>query len=130
MTDSTHILIIKSKSGLSGKLAPSLEESGFVLTVVHDHIEARMILDDSKPNIIIMDELLTNGPDSIRACCLLQSNYDIPVILLRKDSSGTTWMLIAEPRANLYFAVPSDHRELIDTVKAVLQRSKTGMAVL
>lgn len=124
MTDSISILIIGGKSDLREELASNLTEASFAVTAVPGYIEARYILDDINPGMIIMDEVLPYGFDGMMAYFRLHEDYGIPIILLRKGARGEPWIGVAETEADFYFTKPADHRELVTRVKAILQYSK------
>ena len=127
MTDSISILIIGGKSDLKEELTSNLRKTGFTVTVMLGYIEARWILDHLYPDMIIMDEVMPHGLRDTVACFRLHHDYGIPVILLCKDACGEPWIGVAENGADFYFTRPSDHQELVDRMKAILERSKKGL---
>ena len=121
MTDS--ILIIEGEPNLRGELASALTEVGFTVVDVRDYPEALLKLDEFKPNMVIVDEVLPGG-DGMEVCYQLHSTFGIPIVLLGEDSSDEMWERVMEAEADLYLIKPFSYRELAARVKAILRRYK------
>ena len=118
MTDS--ILIIEGEPNLRGELASALTEVGFTVVDVRDYPEALLKLDELKPNMVIVDEVLPGG-DGMEVCYQLHSTFGIPIVLLGEDSSDEMWERVMEAEADLYLIKPFSYRELAARVKAILR---------
>ena len=125
MADS--ILIIEGDPALRMGLTSALTGAGFVVANVPDYSESLLKLDEFKPDIVIMDEVLPDG-DGMEVCYQLQSTFGIPVVLLGEDSSDEVWERVMEAEADLYLIKPFSHRELVARVKAILRRYKKAAA--
>ena len=121
MTDS--ILIIEGEPNLRRELASALTEVGFTVVDVRDYPEALLKLDEFKPNMVIVDEVLPGG-DGMEVCYQLHSTFGIPIVLLGEDSSDEMWERVMEAEADLYLIKPFSYRELAARVKAILRRYK------
>jgi len=121
VTDS--ILVIESEPNLRGELASALTEVGFTVVDVRDYPEALLKLDEFKPNMVIVDEVLPGG-DGMEVCYQLHSTFGIPIVLLGEDSSDEMWERVMEAEADLYLIKPFSYRELAARVKAILRRYK------
>jgi len=121
VTDS--ILIIEGEPNLRRELASALNEVGFTVVDVRDYPEALLKLDELKPNMVIVDEVLPGG-DGMEVCYQLHSTFGIPVVLLGEDSSDEMWERVMEAEADLYLIKPFSYRELVARVKAILRRYK------
>jgi len=121
VTDS--ILIIEGEPNLRGELASALTEVGFTVVDVRDYPEALLKLDEFKPNMVIVDEVLPGG-DGMEVCYQLHSTFGIPIVLLGEDSSDEMWERVMEAEADLYLIKPFSYRELAARVKAILRRYK------
>ena len=119
------ILIIESEPTLRIELTSALSEAGFAVSSVPDYPEALLKLDEFKPDIVIVDEVLAGG-DGMEACYRLHSTFGLPVILLGEDSSDEVWGRVMEVEADLYLIKPFSYRELIARVKAILRRYKNA----
>jgi len=121
VTDS--ILIIEGEPNLRRELASALTEVGFTVVDVRDYPEALLKLDEFKPNMVIVDEVLPGG-DGMEVCYQLHSTFGIPIVLLGEDSSDEMWERVMEAEADLYLIKPFSYRELAARVKAILRRYK------
>jgi len=119
----SSILIIEGELNLRRELTSVLTKAGFDIADVPDYPEALAKLDEFSPDIAIVDEVLPSG-DGKQACSQLHNTFSIPVILMGKDSSGEAWMAAVQAGADFYFTKPSQHRELVARVKAILRRYK------
>ena len=122
MADS--VLIIGGEPDFQERLRFSLTEAGSEVTLAYNYISAKMIIEDFVPDIIILDEVHLNDIDSFAACKHLHDDYNIPIILLGKDSSDETWERVMETEADLYLIKPLSSRELVARAKAILRRYK------
>ena len=125
MTD--RILIIEGEFSLGKELTSALTQASFIVADVPDYLEALLELDEFKPDIVIVDEVLPGG-NGIEACSLLRNTFSIPVILLGEDSSDKAWMRAVEAGADLYLKKPFSYLELVARVKAILRRYKKAIA--
>ena len=117
------ILIIEGEPALRRELTSALTEAGFTVADAPDYPEALLKLDEFKPHIVILDEVLPSG-DSMEICYQLHSTFDIPIILLGEDSGDEVWEKVAEARVDLYLKKPFSYLELAARVKAILRRYK------
>jgi len=123
VTDSISILIIEGEPNLRRELASALTEVGFTVVDVRDYPEALLKLDELKPNMVIVDEVLPGG-DGMEVFYQLHSTFGIPIVLLGEDSSDEMWERVMEAEADLYLIKPFSYRELVARVKAILRRYK------
>ena len=85
-----RILIIEGELSLSKELTSALTEASFSVAHVPNYPEALLKLDEFKPDMVIVDEVLPGG-DGVEACSQLNSILGIPVILLGEDFSNAIW---------------------------------------
>jgi len=121
MTD--RILVIGGDPSLRNELVSVFSEADFTVDNVSDYPEALSKLDESKPDIIVMDAVLPNR-DGIEACSELHDTFGIPVVLLGEDSTDETWERVTEAGADFYQVKPCGYRSLVARVKAILRRYK------
>ena len=121
MTD--RILVIGGDPSLRNELVSVFSEAGFTVDNVSDYPEALSKLDESKPDIVIMDEALPSK-DSMEACSELYFSFGIPVVLLGEDASDEVWERVMEVGADLYQLKPFGYLPLVARVKAILRRYK------
>lgn len=121
MTD--NILIIEGDSALRGELTSVLTKANFGVASAPGYFEALMKLDEFRPDMIIIDEVLPHR-DVGEACCQLHRNLGIPIILLGRDSTSHAWAKAVEAGADFYLKKPFSYLELVARTKAILRRYK------
>jgi len=117
------ILIIVDEPSLNEELVSVLVGASFSVASAPDYPEALLILDELKPDLIILNEVLS-GRDGIEACAELYGIFGVPVVLLGKDRSAEIWKRAVDAGADLYLRRPFSHVLLVARVKAVLRRYK------
>ena len=117
------ILIIEDEPTLREKLALALTETVFKVTDISDYFEALWALSESKPDLLIMDEKLPQL-DKWQACYWLHQTFDIPIVLLGRDSSDEAWTRAVQAGVDFYLRMPFGNLELPARVKAILRRCK------
>jgi twitching motility two-component system response regulator PilH len=83
MTKHANILIVEDDVWLAEQYARTLQEAGFRAEFVHHALAAMDAIDQSPPDLIVLDVLLA-GPNAFTLLHELQSHVDlstIPVIL-------------------------------------------------
>jgi len=124
MTESIgRVLIIEGEPFVRKELISAFTEAGFAVDNLPDYPEALLKIDESKPDIIIMDVVLP-GRDGMEACSELHGTFGIPVVLLGEDSSDEVWERVMEVGADLYQVKPFGYLSLVARVKAILRRYK------
>ena len=121
MTD--NILIIERNPTLREELTSVLRKAGFEVVNVPDYPEGLPKLDEFKPDIAILDQVLVDG-DGGGACYQLLRAIGVPIILLGNDSSAEGWAKAVEVDADLSLKKPFSYLELVARVKAILRRYK------
>ena len=116
-----RILIMGSESGWGEDLVPSFENAGFSVARMLASPETEAGLDALKPDMVILDEDVTNSMD----VCYQYTTAHIPVIMVGEDMSQEIWRkALEEAGADFYLRKPIDHEILIARAKAILRRYK------
>lgn len=120
-----RILIMGSEAGWGEDLVPVFETAGFSVARMLASPEAVAGLDALKPDMVILDENVTNSMD----VCYQYATAYIPVIMVGEDMSREIWnKALIEAGADFYLRKPFDHEVLIARVKAILRRYKKAAA--
>jgi len=121
-----RVLIIGSEPGWGEDLVPVFETAGFSVARVPISSGTLMGLDALKPDMVILDEDVTNSMD----VCYQYATARIPVILVGDDPSQEIWRkTLEEAGADFYLRKPIDHDILVARVKAILRRYKKRRTV-
>ena len=120
------LVIEKSDPALSEAIVSTSGEQGIKVATCSDYPEILLMLDELKPDLIILGEVLT--VDSFEACRQLQQAVDIPIVILGKLSRDEGWVRAVEAGANLYLPKPVNYPELLARTKAILRRCEWTLA--
>lgn len=122
---SWSVLIVDDEPVTQDLLRLMLEPAGFRVTEAEDGLDALKKVQESKPDIMILDVMMPNM-DGITVCKKIRSNAetaDLPIIML----SGKTHLNAVEEGlqagANRYLAKPMSRAELIRNLREVLEET-------
>lgn len=117
------ILIVEDESIVAKDIQNSLKNLGYnVPTIVSSGDKAIKEVEDSKPDLILMDIILKGDMDGIEAANIIRENYNIPVIFLtaNADDKTVSKARIAEPYG--YIIKPFREKELQTTIEMALYK--------
>jgi len=103
----------------------AMEEAGFKVEATQNYPQGLKQLDESLPDLVIIDEMLP-GVNGWEACSRLRQMTDIPIILLGADRSGQAVARAINQGADTYMFKPVSTDELKARVNALLRRYKKG----
>ena len=99
----------------------ALKTDSFEVEVVPDYPHGLMMLDETSPDLVIIDERLA-VVDGWEACSRLRKITDVPIILLGDEQSGQAVARAIDKGADGYLAKPCDPDELKARAGALLRR--------
>ena len=120
MTDPL-ILICDDEPDLREMLQEYLEKRAFRVALAADADEMRAVLDDRKPDLILLD-INMPGEDGLSALRALRTESNVPVVMLTAAGETIDKIVGLEMGADDYLGKPVDLRELEARIKAVLRR--------
>ena len=106
---------------ISGDNILALEAAGFEVTTAQNYPQGLQKLDETPPDLVIIDEILPPG-GGWEACSRLRQICDIPIILLSEDRSGQAVARAINQGVDTYIFKPFSSRELEARVNALLRR--------
>ncbi len=120
MSDST-ILVVEDEVAIRDMIGMSLERAGFRWLAAGSVEEARTLLADSAPDLLLLDWMLpgTSGLDFARQLRRDASNCDLPVIMLTARDAEEDMVRGLEGGVDDYLTKPFSTWELIARIKAV-----------
>ncbi len=126
MERSTRILLVDDEAAITDNLSPFLERSGFQVTVSTNGEEALQQVQESEPDLVVMDVLMPkmDGREALRR--MRRMDNWIPVILLTQVGESMERAMALEEGADDYLNKPFDPHELVARIRAVLRRSRPG----
>lgn len=99
----------------------ALKKAGFVTLTAENGQQALELVEDSQPDLIILD-ILMPVLDGTETCRRLRTTSEIPVIFLTSRDDEIDRIVGLEIGADDYMAKPFSPRELVARVKAILRR--------
>ncbi len=116
------VAVIEDEELIRKSLVMNLELEGFKVITAPDGEQGIQLINEQKPDLIIMDVMMPRK-DGLQACRELRiSGVSTPLILLTARSSEVDKVLGLDLGADDYLAKPFGMLELIARVKALLRR--------
>jgi two-component system OmpR family response regulator len=120
-----RILLVDDEPGLREPLASYLERQGFTVSQAASAAEARAIMREGVPDLVLLD-IMMPGEDGLSLCRHLTESRAIPTIFLTAKSEATDRIVGLEIGADDYVVKPFEPRELVARIRSVLRRSARG----
>jgi len=117
-----RLLLVDDEAALRDPLAEYLSRQGFVVSQAASAAEARSLLRQDMPDLVLLD-IMMPGEDGLSLCRHLVETRDIPVILLTARGEATDRIVGLEIGADDYVVKPFEPRELVARIRSVLRRS-------
>jgi two-component system phosphate regulon response regulator PhoB len=118
------ILIVEDEEPLSVLLGYNLESEGFTVHVTHRGDEVETIVEEQRPDLVILDWMLPGLP-GIEVCRRLRSRAetrDIPIVMLTARGEEVERVRGLSTGADDYVVKPFSIPELLARVRAILRR--------
>ena len=125
----TRVLIVEDEEALATLLEYNLNKEKFEVTLAGDGEEALLKIEESAPDVVILDWMLPNI-SGIEVCRRIRSKAEtrnIPIIMLTARSEEADRIRGLEMGADDYLTKPFSTAELIARVRAVLRRIRPGL---
>lgn len=116
------ILVVEDEPSIREVVTLYLQRAGFKVMDVGDGQEALDLLEDSLPDLVILD-LMLPGLDGFQITSQLRAKGDIPIIMLTARRSESDRIAGLEMGADDYVVKPFSPQELVSRVRAVLRRT-------
>ena len=123
----TRLLLVDDEATLREPLADYLVRQGFAVTQAASAAEARSIIRDAPPELVLLD-IMMPGEDGLSLCRHLSEARSIPVILLTARGEATDRIVGLEIGADDYVVKPFEPRELVARIRSVLRRAAAPAA--
>jgi len=120
-----RLLLVDDEAALREPLAEYLSRQGFSVTQAASAAEARSLIRDNTPDIVLLD-IMMPGEDGLSLCRHLVEARAIPTIFLTAKGEATDRIVGLEIGADDYVVKPFEPRELVARIRSVLRRSTRG----
>ncbi len=117
-----NVLVVDDEIGALTLIGIMLERGGFNVTKAKDADSALAMLDQSIPDLIILDVMMP-GTNGIELCGILRERDDtggLPILILSARGDADSVMQGMEAGANDYLPKPILHHDLVAKVRAML----------
>ncbi|MBM3344086.1 MAG: response regulator transcription factor [Betaproteobacteria bacterium] len=119
-----HVLVVDDDRELRGLLSEYLQKQGYRVTAVADGKGMRAAVQNSRPDVIVLDVMLP-GEDGFTLCRELRARSQTPIIMLTARGEETDRIVGLEMGADDYMPKPYSPRELVARIKSVLRRARS-----
>lgn len=116
------ILIVDDEIGALTLIGIMLERGGFEVLKARNAGEALVLLDESTPDLIILDVMMP-GMDGIELCSVIRerpATEVTPILILSARGDAESIIRGMEAGANDYIPKPILHHDLVSKVRAML----------
>ncbi len=125
MTETRRILLVEDELSIIATMRKRLELAGFEVVVAEDGQDGLTKAHTVQPDLIILDVLLPklNG---LEVCRQLKSDpryRHIPIVIWTVQANQKERVLANQYGADAYILKPSDSKELIRRIQALLAKS-------
>jgi two-component system OmpR family response regulator len=120
-----RLLLVDDEAALREPLAEYLSRQGFEVAQAASAAEARGLLRDDTPDLVLLD-IMMPGEDGLSLCRHLVESKAIPTIFLTARGEATDRIVGLEIGADDYVVKPFEPRELVARIRSVLRRAARG----
>lgn len=121
---SAKILIVEDDMIIAADLSMQLTKIGYDIIGINTKAEdALKTISDHRPDIIIMDIVLSGKMNGIEAAVNILHEYQIPVIFMTSNTDDATFQKALSAKPYAFIAKPFQKSELERTIKLSLQRA-------
>jgi len=119
------ILVVEDEEAIRSMLVMVLQQYDFNVLEAGDVAQAQLILDNTLPDLILLDWMLpkVTGDEWTRRLKSSDNFRDLPIILVTAKGEETDKIRGLDLGADDYVTKPFSPKELISRIKAVLRRS-------
>lgn len=129
-----NVLVVEDEVAIARLIQFGLEQAGFKVCVTQSAEDAQALIDESLPDVVLLDWMLPkmSGVEFAQALRQNKRTCDLPIILLTARGEEMDKELGLNLGADDYVTKPFSPRELVARIKALLRRRtphKTSEAV-
>ena len=115
------ILVVDDDRRIVELIRLYLEKDGYRALLAHDGLTALDVAREKRPDLVLLDLMLPEM-DGLDVCRILQTELEVPVIMLTARITDEDMLIGLELGADDYITKPFNPREVLARVRAVLRR--------
>ncbi len=123
--DKKKILVVDDEPDFCKVTAFRLEKLGYDVLTVTDGQEGLDVIEEYKPDLVLMDIKLVGESDGIEVSRQISIHWQIPVVYLTAHTDEKTFRRAKETEPFGYVVKPVDYTELKATIEIVLYKAET-----
>ena len=130
MIGASRLLLVEDDRALADLVTFHFERAGYAVTRTGDGEEALILVDEIKPDIILLDWMI-EGISGIEVCRRLRrrpASANVPIVMLTARGEESDRIRGFDTGADDYVTKPFSPRELVARVGAVLRRVRPALA--
>ena len=120
-----RVLLVEDEESFVEALTLGLSREGFRVDVARDGAEALDVIDDVRPDVVLLDLMLPKV-SGLDVCRQIRSRSAVPIIMVTARDSEVDAVVGLEVGADDYVTKPYRLRELVARMRAVLRRAGGG----
>ena len=119
------VLVVEDDPAIRDMVVFNLKRSGFTALEAEDCQQARVMVADHRPDLILLDWMLpdSSGVELARSLGRDDMTRDIPIIMITARSTEDDKVRGLDSGADDYITKPFSARELMARIRAVLRRA-------
>jgi two-component system phosphate regulon response regulator PhoB len=124
------VLVVEDDASIATLLRYNLEKAGFVVSTAENGDEALILVDENKPDIVLLDWMLP-GLSGIAICKSMRRKEEtagIPIIMLSARGDEADKVDGLEAGVDDYLVKPFSSKELMARINAVMRRIRPSYA--
>ena len=120
-----RVLVVEDEESFVEALTLGLSREGFRVDVARDGAEALDLIDDVRPDVVLLDLMLPKV-SGLDVCRQIRARSAVPIIMVTARDSEVDAVVGLEVGADDYVTKPYRLRELVARMRAVLRRAAAG----
>jgi len=117
------ILMVEDDMIIAADISMQLTKLGYEIIGINTRAEdALKSIENNRPDLILMDIILTGKMNGIEAAQVVLENFQIPVIFLTSNSDDSTFQQALTAKPYAFISKPFQKAELERTIKLAFQR--------
>ncbi len=129
MNDRQLIMLVDDDQDIQRLLDYTLKLEGFDTIIVTDGDSALRLLQNIKPDMVILDEM-TPGNDNLQVIDRIREQSDVPIIVLAREYEVETLRQALSRGADDYIRKPISMKSFVARVRAKLRRTEKKRALV